>query len=120
MYASKSNLIIGFHGCEKADQQKLITDISYFKSSHESFDWLGHGMYFWEGNIKRAELWAEKKKRAGTLKEPKDALHVACAVEGLCNFFITTDSGITKKVSNFEQITIVNPLQFIEVLEDKK
>lgn len=64
------NLVIGFHGCEKTDQEKLISDISFFKSSNEAFDWLGHGMYFWDGNERRALQWANKKKRAGTLKEP--------------------------------------------------
>lgn len=50
MYVSKPNLIIGFHGCEKADQKRLLDDIKYFKNSHEDYDWLGHGMYFWDNN----------------------------------------------------------------------
>ncbi len=70
MYSTKSNLILGFHGCEKKDQDKLITSKTYFKQSQESFDWLGHGMYFWEANEKRAHQWALQKKKAGTLKEP--------------------------------------------------
>lgn len=70
MYSTRSNLILGFHGCEKLEQQKLISDPSYIKSSNESFDWLGHGMYFWENNPQRAILWAEEKEKAGTLKEP--------------------------------------------------
>ena len=50
----------------------------------------------------------------------EDSLHLACAVEGDCNFFITTDFGILKKVSNFEHVSIINPLQFIEILEEIK
>jgi hypothetical protein len=50
VYVSKPNLIIGFHGCEKEDQNRLLNDIKYFKNSHEDYDWLGHGMYFWENN----------------------------------------------------------------------
>lgn len=70
MYSTKPNLVIGFHGCEKSDQQRLLTDVKFFKESQEAHDWLGHGMYFWDNNEKRAIQWAEKKKRAGTLKEP--------------------------------------------------
>jgi hypothetical protein len=70
VYSTRSNLILGFHGCEKSEQQKLISDPSYIRASNESFDWLGHGMYFWENNPKRALFWAEQKKKAGRLKEP--------------------------------------------------
>lgn len=70
MYVSKPTLIIGFHGCEKEDQNKLLNDIKYFKTSHEDYDWLGHGMYFWDNNPERALIWANVKKKAGTLKEP--------------------------------------------------
>lgn len=70
MYSTRSNLILGFHGCEKFEQQKLISDPTYIRSSNESFDWLGHGMYFWENNPQRAFLWAEQKQKSGTLKDP--------------------------------------------------
>jgi hypothetical protein len=70
MYSTRSNLILGFYGCEKSEQQKLIYDPAYIRSSNESFDWLGHGMYFWENNPQRAMLWAEQKRKAGTLMDP--------------------------------------------------
>jgi len=70
MYASRSNLVLGFHGCELSEQSRLINDPSYVRSSNNSYDWLGHGMYFWENNPQRAMSWAEQKKKSGTLKEP--------------------------------------------------
>jgi hypothetical protein len=70
MYSTRPNLVIGFHGCETEDQQRLLSDIAYFKKSQKSYDWLGHGMYFWENNPLRAKLWADQKKKSGTLKEP--------------------------------------------------
>ena len=70
MYSTRPNLVLGFHGCEKSEQQKLISDPAYVRESNESFDWLGHGMYFWENNPERARLWAEQKRDAGTLKKP--------------------------------------------------
>jgi len=70
MYSFRPNLIIGFHGCEAKDQQQILNNPKYFKKSQQNYDWLGHGMYFWENDPERARLWAEKKKKAGTLKEP--------------------------------------------------
>lgn len=70
MYSTRTNLILGFHGCERKDQEKLLRDINYFKSSKKDYDWLGHGMYFWEYNHLRADIWAKDKKKAGTLEFP--------------------------------------------------
>jgi len=54
LYSTRSNLILGFHGCEQEDQNLLIKNPGYFKVSQQSYDWIGHGMYFWENNEKRA------------------------------------------------------------------
>ncbi|HLP73530.1 MAG TPA: hypothetical protein VK155_11555 [Bacteroidales bacterium] len=70
MYSTRANLILGFHGCDRSEADKLISDPSYTRSSHESYDWLGHGMYFWENNPSRAMHWAELKHKAGKIKEP--------------------------------------------------
>jgi predicted nucleic acid-binding protein len=42
---------------------------------------------------------------------PKDALHIACAIESGCDYFITTDGGLTKKT--IPGIVIINPARFI-------
>ena len=47
----------------------------------------------------------------------KDALHIACAVELNCKYFITTDRHLIKKISKFEKIEVMNPVDFINVLE---
>jgi len=41
-----------------------------------------------------------------------DALHISCAMEMLCDYFVTTD----RKLLNtpVEGITIINPIRFIE------
>jgi len=46
----------------------------------------------------------------------KDALHVACAVELNCDFFITTDRAIIKKLTNFERIKVISPIDFIHYI----
>jgi hypothetical protein len=70
MYSSRSNLVIGFHGCEKDDQERLLNDVMFLKRSNQRYDWLGHGMYFWESDPDRALLWAKQKQKAGTLNKP--------------------------------------------------
>ncbi len=48
----------------------------------------------------------------------KDALHLASAIEGDSDYFITTDDGILKKISKFDKIFVVSPTDFIKKLED--
>ena len=47
---------------------------------------------------------------------PKDALHIACAIQSKCNYFITTDIRLTKK--KIEGIKIINPIDFIREMEE--
>jgi hypothetical protein len=47
----------------------------------------------------------------------KDALHISCAIEANCNFFITTDDGILKKYKNGE-IKVCSPIEIINLWED--
>lgn len=44
----------------------------------------------------------------------KDALHVASAIEGQCDYFITTDSRILGTAGKISGISIISPLGFIE------
>jgi len=58
---------------------------------------------------------AERIKKIGI--KTKDALHVACAVFAKCNYFITTDKRIIS-LSSFENLKIVNPIEFIRNMEE--
>jgi hypothetical protein len=70
MYDEKPNLIIGFHGCERDVRDQLLLNPNDYKISRKPFDWLGHGLYFWENNYDRALQWATEKKEQGKIKEP--------------------------------------------------
>jgi len=56
-----------------------------------------------------AEEFASKGLKA------KDSLHIACAIRGKCQYFITTDNKLLNK--HLDQISIVNPVDFIRILE---
>lgn len=69
MYDIRPNLVIGFHGCDKSIADKLIANHAVIEKSEKPYDWLGHGMYFWENNLERAKLWAKDKEQRGEIKE---------------------------------------------------
>jgi hypothetical protein len=58
MYSNLPNLIIGFHGCDETTYENVLYKHEGLKSSHNSYDWLGGGIYFWENSLARAEEWA--------------------------------------------------------------
>jgi hypothetical protein len=46
-----------------------------------------------------------------------DSLHIACAIESKCKYFITTDIGLTNK--KLDEIEIINPIDFVRKMEGK-
>ena len=70
MYEVKPNLVIGFHGCDRSVRDSLLMNPKDYQISQKPFDWLGHGLYFWENNYDRAFEWATQKKYRGGIKEP--------------------------------------------------
>ena len=55
-------LVLGYHGCEKEVAEKLVAKQKPFKPSTNKYDWLGHGIYFWEDSPQRAFEWATQSK----------------------------------------------------------
>jgi len=49
--------------------------------------------------------------------KPKDALHIASAIGGGAEYFITTDDGILKKLVRYNKIVVINPTEFIKILD---
>lgn len=43
----------------------------------------------------------------------KDALHVACAMATECDYFLTTDDLVVKRLRGFSGIMVMNPTQFV-------
>ena len=48
----------------------------------------------------------------------RDALHIACAIKGACNYFITTDKPLLR--FKCHEIIICNPIQFLDYYEEEK
>jgi predicted nucleic acid-binding protein len=54
-----------------------------------------------------------------SLIKAKDALHVASSVAMQCEYFITTDLFLIKKLANFEKIKVVSPIEFINYIKQE-
>lgn len=71
MYATKSGLILGFHGCDETIAHDILLQKIKFKPSENKYDWLGKGMYFWEHSPSRAKQFIENLHQNPQKNKPK-------------------------------------------------
>ena len=65
-----ARVILGYHGCEVEFANSLLsgeTSIQDWEPSQNSYDWLGHGIYFWEHAPQRAREWSRARKNKGVI-----------------------------------------------------
>jgi hypothetical protein len=74
--------IIGYHGCTARTAARLIKGAP-FAPSNNDYDWLGHGIYFWEHGPDRAMRFIQDKLRREERRE-KPAVVGALLQLGLC------------------------------------
>ena len=84
MYNTLPNLILGFHGCDKEIFDDVICKNKSLKYSKNKYDWLGHGIYFWENNFERAYEFACQKKKWSPKKIKEPAVICATIHLGRC------------------------------------
>ena len=60
MYSTRPGYIIGFHGCDETARDNVLLGKNDLYQSENKYDWLGHGIYFWENNYKRALSFANE------------------------------------------------------------
>lgn len=63
-------LAVGFHGCDKAVAERVVCHREELLSSNQPWEWLGHGIYFWEDSHARAMRWAEDLASKGKVDCP--------------------------------------------------
>jgi hypothetical protein len=96
MYVSP-NIVVGFHGCDQSTFDLVVREGKALSNSENDYDWLGHGIYFWEGSHKRALDWAESSKG---IKNPS----VVGAFIKLGNCIDLLDSEHTEQVKSAYEI----------------
>ncbi|SKB27042.1 hypothetical protein [Daejeonella lutea] len=100
MYELRPNLILGFHGCDQSVSEALLKNPKNILKSEKPYDWLGHGMYFWENDLERATEWAKNKERLGEIK--KASVIGAVIHLGVCCDFL--DRSYIKLISSFYEL----------------
>ena len=72
LYSRRSNLVVGFHSCDKSVVDAVIAGKTELLASANDYDWLGSGIYFWENNEDRAWQWAKQlsTRKSSSVKEP--------------------------------------------------
>jgi hypothetical protein len=63
LYSCLPGLVFGFHGCDRSVAEQVIAGNDKLKASRNTYDWLGNGIYFWEGGLSRAIGYAESLKK---------------------------------------------------------
>ena len=112
MYSFLPSLILGFHGCDQDVAEAVLADSQRLNSSQNDYDWLGHGVYFWEQNPRRAMQYAElirdNPKRGKTrIKNP--AVLGAVIHPGYClNLLESTSLDLLKDAFQLLKVTLAN------------
>jgi hypothetical protein len=61
-----ARIVVGYHGCTEEFARELLLGnlpIREWRPSANVWDWLGHGIYFWEHSPERALRWARERYR---------------------------------------------------------
>lgn len=70
-YEILPGLLLGFHGTDQAIVDRVLRGHSHLEPSKNSYDWLGHGIYFWEYGPQRALDFAIQASRDGRSSQGK-------------------------------------------------
>lgn len=86
MYEVLPSFVLGFHGCDHALAEKVFAGKTRLKPSQNDYDWLGHGVYFWENNPQRALEYANllRARKHGKARVIRPAVIGAIIDLGFC------------------------------------
>ena len=71
MYTTRTGLVLGFHGCDESVAESVLLENQNLGYSYNKYDWLGHGIYFWENSPSRALEYANiLKNNPGRSRKP--------------------------------------------------
>src|SRR5437667_9220125 len=62
-FADYHRTVIGYHGTRRSTALRMVQGLVGYKRSENAYDWLGHGIYFWEYAPKQAWAWARQRQK---------------------------------------------------------
>jgi hypothetical protein len=109
MYSTLPSFVLGFHGCDESIRDNVIKGKERLKNSENNYDWIGHGIYFWENNPRRAMEYAKliKENPGRSSSKIKKAAVVGAVIDlGYClNLFESESLEYLKESYNLLQYT---------------
>lgn len=100
------SLVVGYHGCDKSVGERVLLGQEELSPKTNPWDWLGTGIYFWEGSPRRALAFAEEKKRRGWGDNPIVEPYVIGAYINLGNCFDLTDIEAVREIPAHHQLLV--------------
>lgn len=70
---SPAGWTLAYHGCDAALGEAVLRGEEVLRPSENDHDWLGTGIYFWEGDATRALEWAQAVKERPALSKTRIA-----------------------------------------------
>jgi hypothetical protein len=106
VYSSYPGLVLGFHGCDETVGRAIVAGDANLKPSKNTYDWLGHGVYFWEFNPARALSFAKEraKGKKGTTQVDRPFVVGAVIDLGHC-LNLLDENGISVIKNGFKGMT---------------
>ncbi|MEB0029409.1 hypothetical protein QN372_01475 [Undibacterium sp. RTI2.1] len=72
LYDTQPAFVLGFHGCDQSVGERILAgEDPHLIPSENDYDWLGHGIYFWEANPQRALEFAHDAAKNGKVSKGK-------------------------------------------------
>jgi len=104
LYQRSPAFVLGFHGGDKATIEAILAGtIEHLERSKGPYEWLGHGVYFWENDPQRGLEWAQ----AGHAKKKASEPDVVGAIldPGRC-LDLTTRMGLDEVAEAFSALRV--------------
>ncbi len=116
-------LVLAYHGCDATLRDHLVSGRVALKPSSNSYDWLGDGSYFFEGDAERALLFA-KASNAHPEKQYTRAPIATPAVVGAVLdvsrwLDMTTQEGINHFLSGYQSLNAAYEKNGKEIPENR-
>ena len=117
MHNLTSCFVLGYHGCNRRVAERLVLREEQFRRSENSYDWLGHGIYFWLENPRRACEWA--LRRTSMMHGFKPAVVGAIINLGNC-LDLTTTAGIEHIKAGYTSLKELYQREGMDLPENRK
>jgi hypothetical protein len=118
LYKTQPSFVLGFHGCDEEVGRAVIAGEGHLQPSVNAYDWLGNGVYFWEGSPQRAMEWADSvhRRRPAVVRRP---FVVGAIIDlGLC-CNLTDKTAATELKDAFEMFEIAQQAQGLALPDNK-